>query len=99
MDLNSRINWLPGMEITAQTFIGLEEKLDFQQQIAIRAALGSTQMGMLPGTELSCKGVFVKNTFEVESLRCMALLPSGKIVDADEKAVIPIPCCLVIVTI
>ena len=24
MDLNSRINWLPGMEITAQTFIGLE---------------------------------------------------------------------------
>ena len=28
MDLNSRINWLPGMEITAQTFIGLEEKLD-----------------------------------------------------------------------
>ena len=75
MDLNSRINWLPGMEITAQTFIGLEEKLDFQQQIAIRAALGSTQMGLLPGTELSCKGVFVKNTFEVENLRCMALLP------------------------
>lgn len=91
MDLNSRINWLPGMEITAQTFIGLEEKLDFQQQIAIRAALGSTQMGMLPGTELSCKGVFVKNTFEVEDLRCMALLPSGKIIDADEKAVVPIP--------
>ena len=91
MDLNSRINWLPGMEITAQTFIGLEEKLDFQQQIAIRAALGSTQMGLLPGTELSCKGVFVKNTFEVENLRCMALLPSGKIIDADEKAVVPIP--------
>jgi hypothetical protein len=91
MDLNSRINWLPGMEITAQTFIGLEEKLDFQQQIAIRAALGSTQMGLLPGAELNCKGVFVKNTFEVENLRCMALLPSGKIIDADEKAVIPIP--------
>ena len=91
MDLNSRINWLPGMEITAQTFIGLEEKLDFQQQIAIRAALGSTQMGLLPGTEQNCKGVFVKNTFEVENLLCMALLPSGKIIDADEKAVIPIP--------
>jgi hypothetical protein len=91
MDLNSRINWFPGMEITAQTFIGLEEKLDFQQQIAIRAALGSTQMGLLPGTEMSCKGVFVKNTFEVENVRCMALLPSGKIIDADEKAVIPIP--------
>lgn len=40
MDLNSKINWLPGMEITSQTFIGLEEKLDFQQQIAIRACIG-----------------------------------------------------------
>ena len=54
MDLNSKINWLPGMEITSQTFIGLEEKLDFQQQIAIRAALGSTRMGLLPGAILSC---------------------------------------------
>lgn len=91
MDLNSRINWLPGMEITSQTFIGLEEKLDFQQQIAIRAALGSTRMGMLPGATLSCSGIFVKNTFEIERLQCMALLPSGKIVDADEPVVVTIP--------
>ena len=91
MDLNSRINWLPGMEITAQTFIGLEEKLDFQQQIAIRAALGSTRMGMLPGATLSCEGIFVKNTYEIERLQCTALLPSGKIVDADEQAVVAIP--------
>ena len=91
MDLNSKINWLPGMEITAQTFIGLEEKLDFQQQIAIRAALGSTRMGMLPGATLNCEGIFVKNTYEIERLQCMALLPSGKIVDVDEQAVVPIP--------
>ena len=91
MDLNSKINWLPGMEITAQTFIGLEEKLDFQQQIAIRAALGSTRMGMLPGVTLNCEGIFVKNTYEIERLQCMALLPSGRIIDADEQAVVPIP--------
>ena len=91
MDLNSKINWLPGMEITAQTFIGLEEKLDFQQQIAIRAALGSTRMGMLPGATLNCEGIFVKNTYEIERLQCMALLPSGRIIDADEQAVVPIP--------
>ena len=91
MDLNSKINWLPGMEITSQTFIGLEEKLDFQQQIAIRAALGSTRMGLLPGAILNCSGIFVKNTFEIERLQCMALLPSGKVVDADEPVVVAIP--------
>ena len=91
MDLNSKINWLPGMEVPAQTFIGLEEKLDFQQQIAIRAALGSTRMGLLPGTTLTCEGVFVKNTYEIERLHCLALLPSGKIVDANEQTAVPIP--------
>ena len=91
MDLNSKIIWSPGMEITAQTFIGLEEKLDLQQRIAIRAALGSTRMGMLPGSELNCNGNFVKNTFEIDHLQCMALLPSGKLIDADEQAVITIP--------
>lgn len=91
MDLNSKINWSPGMEISAETFIGLEEKLDFQQRIAIRAALGSTRMGMLPGSVLSCNGIFVKNTFEIEHLQCMALLPSGRIVDANEQVTVPIP--------
>ena len=91
MDLNSRINWFPGMEITAQTFTGLEERLDFQQQIAIRAALGSTQMGLLPGALLRCEGSFVKNTYEMEHFQCMALLPSGRIVHADEQAVVTVP--------
>lgn len=79
------------MEITTETFRGLEEKLDFQQQIAIRAALGSTRMGLLPGAALSCNGIFVKNTFEVERLQCQALLPSGKIVDVDEPVAVTIP--------
>ena len=91
MDLNSKINWSPGMEITAQTFIGLEEKLALQQRIAMRAALGSTRMGMLPGATLSCDGTFVKNAFEIGHLQCTALLPSGRIVDANEQVTVPIP--------
>lgn len=79
------------MEITSQTFIGLEEKLDFQQQIAIRAALGSTRMGLLPGATFNCNGIFVKNTFEIERLQCMALLSSGQVIDADEPVVVAIP--------
>ena len=91
MDLNSRINWRPGMEITAQTFKGMEEKLDLQQRIAIRAALGSTRMGMLPGATLKCDGTFVKNAFEIEHLQCTALLPSGRILDANEQVAVTIP--------
>ena len=91
MDVNSKINWSPGMEITAKTLIGLEEKLDFQRRVAIRAALGNTRMGMVPGSVLSCNGSFFKNTFEIEHLQCKALLPSGRVVDADEQAVVPIP--------
>ncbi len=91
MDVNSKINWSPGMEITAKTLIGLEEKLDFQRRVAIRAALGNTRMGMVPGSTLSCNGSFFKNTFEIEHLQCKALLPSGRVVDADEQAVVPIP--------
>ena len=31
MDINSTINWSPGMELTARTFIGMEQQLDLRQ--------------------------------------------------------------------
>lgn len=91
MDLNATINWTPGMEMTAQTFIGLERQLDLRQQLALRAALGSSQMGLLPGAEFSCKGVFTGSTFEIERLQCLALLPSGRVINPDERVAVPIP--------
>ena len=91
MDINARINWMPGMELTAETFSGIEEHWDFRQRIAIRTALGSNHMGLVPGAPFSCKGTFVKNRFEVTGLKFMALLPSGKIVNADEDIQVPIP--------
>ncbi|MCR5455033.1 MAG: hypothetical protein K6F33_08620 [Bacteroidales bacterium] len=91
MDLNSKINWTEGMELTARTFIGMEQQLDARQQIALRMATGSCLAGMIPGTEFQCSGIFVGSTYEIERLQCTALLPSGRIVCADEKAEIPIP--------
>ncbi len=91
MNINSKINWKPGLELTAETFAGLNEHIDFQQQIAIQAALGNTRMGLLPGQVYNNNGTFVRNTYEIEHLQCMALLPSGRILDVDEKAVITIP--------
>lgn len=91
MDINARINWKPGMEMTAQTLAGMNQHIDFQQQVAIRAALGNTRIGLLPNAPFNNQGSFVRNTFEIEHFKCTALLPSGKIIDADERAVVTIP--------
>ena len=91
MDINARINWMPGMEITAQTFLGLTEHWDFRQQLALRAALGSNRMGLLPKAPFNCNGIFVNNRLEVDHFVCMALLPSGRIINADEDIQVAIP--------
>lgn len=91
MDVNSRINWMPGMEITAQTFIGLSERWDYKQQLALQTALGGNRTGLIPQAPFRCKAMFVNNQLEVEGLLCMALLPSGRIVNADEDVQVPIP--------
>ena len=79
------------MELTAQTFLNWEEKLDYRQQVALRAALGDHRLGLLPDAEFRCKGMFVKNKLEIPHLRCLAVLPSGQIIDADEPVTVPIP--------
>lgn len=91
MDVNARINWMPGMEITTQTFLNMDENLDFRQQMALRAALGGNRMGLLPGAPFCNDGMFVKNKFEMSHFQCLAVLPSGKIIDVDESVNLPIP--------
>ena len=71
VDINARINWVPGMELTAETFSGIGEQWDFRHRLAFRAAVGSNRMGLVPGYPFSCNGVFVKNRFEVSGFRCM----------------------------
>ena len=91
MDIDARINWFPGMELTAQTLKELDLNLDYRQQVALRAALGGNRLGLLPDAPFECKGVFVKNTYEIERFRCLAVLPSGRLISADEKVVLEIP--------
>lgn len=79
------------MELSAQTFKELDRNLDFRQQVAVRAALGGSRIGLVPGEVFHNKGVFVKNSYEIENFRCMAVLPSGKILSADEKVTLPVP--------
>lgn len=79
------------MELTTQTFLDMDENLDFRQQMAIRAALGDHCIGLLPDTTFDNRGLFYTNHFEMERLQCTALLPSGRIIQVDEPVSISIP--------
>ena len=91
MDIDARINWAPGMELSAGALKELDRNLDFRQQMAVRAALGGERFGLLPGAKFSALGAFVKNTFEIAQFQCTAVLPSGKLISADETVSIAIP--------
>lgn len=91
LDLNARINWKPGMELTAQTFLEMDSNLSFRQQTAIRAALGEHCIGLLPGLPFSAEGVFYTNKYEIDRLQMTAILPSGRIIQVDEPVSIAVP--------
>ena len=91
MDINARINWQPGMELTAQTFLDMDAGVDFRQQTAIRAALGEHCLGLIPGTSFDAKGFFHANSYEIDRLRLTAILSSGRIIQVDEPASVAIP--------
>lgn len=78
------------MELTAAAMSMLDENLDFRQLAAMRTVLAGRH-GLLPGAPFNCNGTFVRNNFEISNLRCMALLPSGWMVDVDESVAITIP--------
>lgn len=89
-DINSKIDWQPGMELTAQSLKELAANLDHRQRMTGSIA-HDHRSGILPQSEFRCQGAFVKNVLEISSFRCMALLPSGRIVDADEDVTVKIP--------
>ncbi len=91
MDINARINWIPGMEINTDTVKGLYGDINIKQRIAVRAMLGGERLGLLPEVTFNNKGSFVKNIFEMPRFQCMAILPTGQIIDVDEPVKITIP--------
>lgn len=91
MNINSKINWQSGMELTPEVFISLENRLTLRQQATYRIALGANRIGVIPGTPFNNKGVFVRNTFQIERFQCMAILPTGEIIHTDEPVSVQIP--------
>lgn len=78
------------MELSAQTLRELSANLDFKQRVTSCIA-NNNRIGLLPEAEFDCQGAFVKNVLEINHLKCRALLPSGRIVDADEDVTVEIP--------
>lgn len=82
---------MPGMELTNHTFIGIAEHLDLTQRLALQTALGSNRTGLIPNAPWALKALFTNDQLEIDGLQCMALLPSGRIVNAEENVQIAIP--------
>ena len=87
MNVNAKIDWHAGMELTAQTFIELDKSLARNQQITRRISNGN-HFGIIPAVPFHCLGAFVKKTLEITPLTFMALMPSGKILHIDENVVV-----------
>lgn len=89
-NINARIDWKDGMELSAQTFVEMENCADSSLKMTRKIACG-TQFGILPATTFSIPGVFVKKTLEISPLTVTALMPSGDLLHVDENVVVEIP--------
>ncbi|MCQ2116784.1 MAG: hypothetical protein MJY76_01415 [Bacteroidales bacterium] len=90
MDINAKIKWFPGMELTAETFNGWAQSVDARQNLMMRTLLGK-RTGLLSGSEFSANGFFVKSSFEIDCLQCTGILRSGNLVSVDEPVKVNIP--------
>ena len=89
-NINARIDWKNGMELSAQTFVEMHKCYESSQKITRRIACGA-QFGILPMAPVSLLGVFVKKTLEISPLTVTALMPSGDLLHVDEDVVVEIP--------
>ncbi|HBJ76898.1 MAG TPA: hypothetical protein DDY68_03575 [Porphyromonadaceae bacterium] len=89
MNINSKIDWKGGMQITPQTFIEFDKNIDTRQEVANRVTNAGV-FGIVPYSEFQCDAIFVRKNIEVSRLMVMALLPSGKILHIDESVSVPI---------
>ena len=79
------------MALTDAVFRNMEASLDTRQRLVVRTALSDGRIGLLPDCPFYAEGSFVGRTYEMSSLMCTALLPSGTIVDINGELKISIP--------
>lgn len=90
MDINARIKWTPGMELTARTFDAFIDN-GVKRRAMIFRTLSGNRVGVLPEVEFHAAGRFVQGRFEMDPLKCMGLLSSGNILCVDEEVSFEMP--------
>lgn len=88
-DINARIKWTDGMEITSDFLNAIEESIEAWKAASRRITYGAG-IGLLPGTECRVKGTFVKHKFEFDISGLRAVLRSGNVLDIDDRGSIDI---------
>jgi hypothetical protein len=91
MNINAKINWQSGMELTPQTFVSWDSILRTYQHQSVLAAWGHRVAGLLPEATFNNNGTFVRGNFRIDRFQCIALLPSGQLLQADEEVSVKVP--------
>ena len=71
------------MELSSRTLKAMTDSTEKHNHVFIRSLFG-LNTGLLPSTEFSCEGAFVRKSLEYRIRECIAVLPSGRILDVDE---------------
>ncbi len=79
MNTDIRIDWQPGMEITPQTFIDMENNIAGNRML-IRKIIAATNFGIIPRTKFSITHELFNGTMLLKQVDCDVLMPSGQVV-------------------
>ena len=77
------------MRLTARAMELAGENIELRQALTTRVAFGS-RSGILPVGQFKCEAAFVRGILELE-IECVAVSPSGVILQIADHAVIPVP--------
>lgn len=91
MDFDARIEWKPGMALTAKVLKRRDDNIEERRRAFIRTLMGSGQVGLLPGYEYHGWGAFSGKVYELTGLKVTAILPSGRVINIDEDLKIEVP--------
>ena len=90
MDINSRIDFKPGMELSSRTLNEMARSSE-KHNVAFIRSLFARSIGLLPSAEQpAVEGMFVRKSLEFDVRNFLGVLRCGKILDLDEKGSIEI---------
>ncbi len=90
MNINAKIDWQAGLELTPELFVALESGIERRRESMV-SILGDEIVGVVPYSRFECEPTFVRKSVEIAHLRCLAMLPNGRLLDIDEAVSLQMP--------